>query len=450
MKILVFLDHDIIIRHFVHSNAFSELVKKHEIYYVLPKENKRVQMKISEMKLCSKHFYADIPPRRLFLWRTLNHVDKLRFKFGKQYRNLRRFSRRVHGMKVAFLYSVLGIPIVFSLFKRYTLNSLKKHPFSDLDYLLEKEMPDIVIHPTVMEGIYVNDLIMKLKSTNIPLIMIMNSWDNPSTKKSMIGNPDWLLVWGQQTKNHAIKFSKINHERVKIFGAAQFDIHYSEKTISRGDFQKTYGLPDDIQIILYAGSSKMTSEIDHLISIDSFIEQNNLNIKVIYRPHPWGGGGKNGHNIIDMKWNHILIEKSMITYLRSLKADHSKMSYPSYQDTHNTLSNVDGVISPLSTIIIESAIHGLPVICFLPEEGKDSIHFMGDLNLTHFDEIFNSKRVLVKNGLDEMLNSIPKLIELPKENNFAKKQKQFSEFFVKRFNEPYPKRLNDFVDNLQK
>ena len=34
----------------------------------------------------------------------------------------------------------------------------------------------------------------------------MNSWDNPSTKRSLIGNPDWLFVWGEQTKKHAEKF----------------------------------------------------------------------------------------------------------------------------------------------------------------------------------------------------------------------------------------------------
>ena len=33
------------------------------------------------------------------------------------------------------------------------------------------------------------------KDKKIPLIVIMNSWDNPSTKRAVIGKPDWLLVW---------------------------------------------------------------------------------------------------------------------------------------------------------------------------------------------------------------------------------------------------------------
>ena len=38
----------------------------------------------------------------------------------------------------------------------------------------------------------------------------MNSWDNPSTKRSIVGNPDWFFVWGDQTKNHAIKYMNIS------------------------------------------------------------------------------------------------------------------------------------------------------------------------------------------------------------------------------------------------
>ena len=29
----------------------------------------------------------------------------------------------------------------------------------------------------------------------------MNSWDNPASKRTVISNDFWLLVWGPQTKN---------------------------------------------------------------------------------------------------------------------------------------------------------------------------------------------------------------------------------------------------------
>ena len=46
----------------------------------------------------------------------------------------------------------------------------------------------------------------------------MNSWDNPSTKQAVIGHPDWLLVWGQQTYDHSIKYLNMEKNRVIQFG----------------------------------------------------------------------------------------------------------------------------------------------------------------------------------------------------------------------------------------
>jgi len=77
---------------------------------------------------------------------------------------------------------------------------------SELDALLEDERPDVIIHPCVLEGAFLNDLIVATQARGIPFVVIMNSWDNPSTKQAMAGSPDYLLVWGEQTKRHAIEF----------------------------------------------------------------------------------------------------------------------------------------------------------------------------------------------------------------------------------------------------
>ena len=43
MKVLVFVEHDIIVRHFLHSRVFEALARKHEVVFVFPeKGHKRV------------------------------------------------------------------------------------------------------------------------------------------------------------------------------------------------------------------------------------------------------------------------------------------------------------------------------------------------------------------------------------------------------------------------
>jgi len=87
---------------------------------------------------------------------------------------------------------------------------------SELDALLEDERPDVIIHPCVLEGAFLNDLIVATQARGIPFVVIMNSWDNPSTKQAMAGSPDYLLVWGEQTKRHAIEFVGV---AIGTFGA---------------------------------------------------------------------------------------------------------------------------------------------------------------------------------------------------------------------------------------
>ena len=69
--------------------------------------------------------------------------------------------------------------------------------------LLKEKKYDVVINPGLPDGLFINDLIVESKRFKIPLIYIMNSWDNPSTAPFASGIPDLFLAWGQQTANHA-------------------------------------------------------------------------------------------------------------------------------------------------------------------------------------------------------------------------------------------------------
>ena len=82
-----------------------------------------------------------------------------------------------------------------------------------------------MIHPSVLEGSYIDDVIFYGKKIKKPVIVIMNSWDNPLTKRSVVNKDYYLLVWGKQTKSHAINYMGLDERRVIEFGAAQFDLY---------------------------------------------------------------------------------------------------------------------------------------------------------------------------------------------------------------------------------
>jgi len=337
------------------------------------------------------------------------------------------------------------------LFKYYLSIAKNKHPFKDLESLLDTIDPDVIIHPTVMEGLFVNDLVEQSRSRDVPFVMIMNSWDNPSTKRAMIGNPDWLLVWGDQTNRHAREFAGMPASRTLRFGAAQFDLYSRPAEMDRQEFLELHDLPDDCKVLLYAGSSKETAEIDHLKVLDDAIEQGRYGkLKVIYRPHPWGGGGRGGDKLLDHPWKNIRIESSMRRYLELVRRDSSVMSYPDYKHTHNVLSNVDMLISPLSTIIVEAAMHGKAVMCLLPEDDKDAKHFQGVVKLVHFEDMFNMKDVVVAKSLEEMLAGVFTLQEQSAEAGFAERIQKETHYFVEPYEETYSMRLKGFIEGLSR
>ena len=61
----------------------------------------------------------------------------------------------------------------------------------------------------------------------IPVVVVMNSWDNPCSKRSVVSNNYKLLVWGPQSRAHAERLMRMTPENIIEFGAAQFDVYKS-------------------------------------------------------------------------------------------------------------------------------------------------------------------------------------------------------------------------------
>ena len=450
MKILIFIEHDVMIRHFIDSQSFNSLINEHQVVFIFPeKGHKRVTRKIDNRLLNAPYLHLTINQKRQKIWKRLFQVNLLRWKKGQQHKALRIFHREMIGWKAALHYSLLALPGLYYLFRYYSFFQIKNETNIDLQNLIYEEKPDLIIHPSVLEGVFINDLVDVSQNSSIPLVVIMNSWDNPSTKRAMIGTPDWLLVWGEQTKKHAIKYVEMEAQKVFSFGAAQFEVYKKPPRINRDRFCKIHNIDPKMIILLYAGSSKNTDEYTHLLLIDDAIEQGSFgDMKVVYRPHPWGGGGKGGERIIEHKWKNICIESSMKNYLMNLNGGHGRMSFPDYYDTHDVLSSVDIIISPLSTILLEGAIHGKPVLCFLPKEEKHARHFQLDSSLIHFQDMFNMSEFLIAEGHSELIPMIEVLVNKSKDSEFKDNLNKVCNYFVQSFEKSYDKRLLDFCENI--
>lgn len=451
MKILVVIDHDIIVRHFLHSHVFDELARNHDLVFVFPEEGyKRIKSNISARDVSGAATERlTVFVARLKIWQQLMLADILRWRPGSHFRAMRRVHMRSVGWRSAILFSALALPGVFQMFRAWSHHRIETLPYRDLDSLLDRVRPDAIIHPSVLAGVFINDLVAASRLRRIPLVVIMNSWDNPSTKRSMTGQPDWLLVWGPQTQAHAIKFLDMSQERVICFGAAQFDLYRSCPRIDREEFCRRHGINPSAHVLLYAGSSKGTDEFSHLCQLDDAIARGDFgNTIVVYRPHPWGDGGKGGSRILDHPWGHVRIEQTMRGYLERVKAGSPGITMPDYRDTHDLLASVDALISPLSTIIIEGALHGKPVMCFLPDEEERGGHYSLALPLTHFEELFAEPRFFVVRGDEGLIPGVRLLLDKIGDERFAASLRQATRHFVSEFDRSYGERLVEFIERV--
>ena len=79
IKCSIFIDADIIVRHFLNSDAFEALIQKYDIKFVFPqKSHKRVNgLDFDELEKKYDIEYIKQDPNRLLIWRKLLFIDQI-------------------------------------------------------------------------------------------------------------------------------------------------------------------------------------------------------------------------------------------------------------------------------------------------------------------------------------------------------------------------------------
>lgn len=450
-RILCFIESDVAIRHFLHSGVLVTLFGQHDVVLVLPPSGyPRIHSDLNALGVSAIRIERlTIPPQRLNLWKQAYHHNQMRIRFGYGWWRLWRAWWSILGWKAALMFSLANLPVFAGLVRRHYKSQLVRWPARDMDALLDRYRPDVLLHPSTFDGYFVNDIIDQGHKRGIPSILLMNSWDNPSIKRATSGMPDYVTVWGEQTRHHTNHFMDVPLNRIIVLGAAQFEVYRLEPRITRIQFRREHSMPDNCNILLYAGSSKGSLESLHLNWLNESIASGELpKMCVLYRPHPWGVSRQEAANILGAQWDHVFIESSMKPFLENIRAGTNRPGFhmAEYARTHDVLSCVDAVISPLSTIILESALHELPVMCFFPREEDNIGHWRGLRKLVHFEDMFESPAIIVADNYPEFIPKVKDLIKRIGDIKFkvsvASEMKYFCEYHPKG----YAVALLDLID----
>jgi hypothetical protein len=449
LRIAVFIDHDIFVRHFLHSGVLRDLFARHAVDVIVPPEGHRRLATDPAPYTAGARLRRLMPHReRHRLWARLLQVTVMRPFFDASSRELRRVWRLVLPIKGEMLFTLLGTPGLYSAFVRWTLSRVAATDNAPLDELLS-EGYDLAIIPGTPDSPFQLDVLHACNRRRLPCIMIMNSWDNPSGNRLVSGMPDLYLVWGEQTRQLAVEFLRIPSERVIPFGAAQFDVFATRPRLDRAELCSRHGIDPSRRILLYAGGSLGTNEFADLEVLDEAVERGRLGATtLIYRPHPWGVSSEQGKRILERDWRHVRLEATTAGHLRRVASEGYSIHLADYRDTHDLLANVDAVISPLSTILIEAMMHRKPTACFLPIDDVEARHFQAVHDMRHFREIQTDGRICVAKGRSELVGVCQRLLALVGRPELEREIGDFSRYFVAEFDEPYAARLAALVESF--
>ena len=121
-------------------------------------------------------------------------------------------------MLIKFLVEELLV-ILFKkrIIHKYTIEILK---FLDLEInsisnYIDSIKPDLLILPSCSYDTELGTLYKGSKRINSKLLLLIDNWDNLSSKSTLIYKPNYLGVWGNQTKKHAIEIHDINKENIE-------------------------------------------------------------------------------------------------------------------------------------------------------------------------------------------------------------------------------------------
>ena len=188
-----------LIRHFVLSGVFKMLEEKHEVKYVLHTDStsrkKGIYTNVEALGLKNTVRF-NVPRKRMGRWDMLYCPTVLHNQRGTpNYEGRLELMYCLRDPKWVRRYEFLSKPLIFPIYR--FLYSKAMGVYKELYKFIHDEAPDVVLHPSILQGYFINELVPICSRLKVPFVCLMNSWDNPSQKAAATGVADKLVVWGR-------------------------------------------------------------------------------------------------------------------------------------------------------------------------------------------------------------------------------------------------------------
>lgn len=453
MKGFVFIYGSEIFWRFVQTGAFTVLEEHHDIVYVVLQSSKMVAKGkragglIDDLR---KIEWIPFYPERFRLWVELFDVSCIRFRDRSSSFEVRiqesNPSPTLRGARLG----KLARPEVYDRYRRAVEQDMGLHP--DILSLTMRERPDFFVLPSALLDYITDDVLQIAETLSVPTILLVAGWDNLSSKGLIYHHPTFVGVWGEQSKRHAVQIQCLDPERVHIVGAPHYEGFHIDPNTDRSALRAELGVPPEGKLILFAGTLRLFDETELLQKTDQAIDSGKLPVHVLYRPHPWRNNRQSEGNFFDFDWRHVSMDPAMADTYRFGKENKTSASPNEFlfhlSHLNKIYQSVDAVISPMSTILLEAMLFGLPIMAVAFGDGKHSWSADKVSRMCHFNELYQVPGIITCRNREEFFSQLENLIARIGDKASGESLCQSTQQFVYRDGRSYAVRVAELADRM--
>ncbi len=494
-RVVVFLPNTNELQRFIHSGAFEELQRRFDLHYVLPKADSERMLSDNNIFVNNSYTVIDIPAARFSVWKTLFEASCVYYSpksssFAIRVNPVLR-SRSINLLKLLpvsarpAMHSFLSwlrdhglvakgwrkrcdyLIGVFDCQSRESkiLQLTKKDPYNtfvqeklaelgpspEVMSVLSRANPHFCVIPSSLLDVFCNDVVWACEAGQIGCLVLQSGWDNMSSKGILLHKSPFVGTWGPQSIRHGESIQGIPKASMGSLGAPHYEFLVPASADTKREFRRKLGVSEHQTLLLFGGSFRQFDETEALEQLDRATEAGVLgDVKIVYRPHPWRATRSNETHFFDRTWKHVLFDPDMKErYVREhQEPGYIKRNVPMFDMSYlsKLVSSVDAVISPMSTLLLESMILQRPTMAIAFGDGKHAHDPSVTSQMTHFREVAKSSALIWCNDSSRLIEDCRRLVLEGLTVKMAAAQENLLADVVCREPGIYASRLADFVE----
>lgn len=384
---------DLYIRNYIQTNAMALLEENYDVFYLFSNKvtktefaaGKRFKTFETDNGETAKHHSL----LNVLSWRWRRKSKSFRFRIHRVFGlklvvppefGFLRKSRRVVGtcmvwLKNNLLLRFLGNPLIFPVYFHFKKKSFRNNV--QLLGLIRDLKPSLALFPCSAFDPEGSDLVDICAKEKIATLFLIDNWDNLSSKTILWTKPDYLAVWGEQSRRHAVEIQDFEPQRVILIGTPRYEAYFETR-------DKPLSSHFDFPYILFVGTVLPFDEIGALTILNKAMLENPKvfgDARIVYRPHPW----RLSKEILEEgSLEKVVIDPQVREAY--LNKDNSASFQPSLEYYPSLLKNAGLIIGGLTSMIIEAMIYRKPFLTIVYDDGVNMTSQHNALKwYTHFE-----------------------------------------------------------------